>query len=86
MSSYEYNDLFLKAQVNGIYHMFVFDVVNSKQMSSDERLLAQKQMENLMLSIYSYIKKLNNIQKKIYWFLIKTLVFMVKRVPLKALE
>lgn len=58
MSTYEYNDLFLKAQENGIYHLFVFDIVNSKKMNSIDRLTAQEQMIELMLNMYSHIAKI----------------------------
>lgn len=31
MSSYEYNDLIINAQLYGIYHMYTFDIVGSKK-------------------------------------------------------
>lgn len=60
MSSYEYNDLFLKAQFSGIYHVFTFDIVDSTKMTNDERMLADKMMKKLMMSIYSHIKSIEN--------------------------
>ena len=48
MSTHEYNDLYLKCQDNGIYHMFVFDIINSKKMSSKNRYEAQIKMIELM--------------------------------------
>lgn len=56
MSSFEYVDLFLKTQTSGRFHMFTFDMVNSKKMDSCARWLAQQQMINLMLKIYNHIK------------------------------
>ena len=31
MSTFEYNDLYLKCQDTDIYHMFVFDMIGSKK-------------------------------------------------------
>ena len=58
MSTYEYKDLFLKAQANGKYNMFVFDIVNSKMMDTNTRLIADKKMKELMLKMYSAIKEI----------------------------
>lgn len=62
MSSNEYNDLFLKAQSIGIYHVFTFDIVDSKKMTRVERLSAQKTMIKLMTLIYSHIKSIEQEQ------------------------
>lgn len=58
MSSFEYVDLFLKTQTSGRFHMFTFDIVNSKKMDSCARWLAQQKMINLMLKIYNHIENI----------------------------
>ena len=65
MSTIEYYDLFLKTEKNGIYHMFVFDIVNSKKMDNKTRENAQIKMQELMNCIYNSIKEieLNNNKK-----------------------
>jgi len=64
MSTFEYNDLFIKAQEIGNYHVFVFDIVDSKKMNNKERYIAQQKMINLMLKIYNSIKKIEQNQNK----------------------
>ena len=61
MSTYEYNDLFLKCQNTGKYHVFTFDIVNSKNMSIETRRNAQPKLVSLMFKIYEEIQ---NIEKK----------------------
>ena len=61
MSSIEYNDLFLLCQDTGKYHMFTFDIVDSKQMDKETRTDAQYKLINLMKSIY---QTLTEIQEK----------------------
>lgn len=61
MSTYEYHDLFLKCQDTGLYHVFTFDMVNSKNMSIEYRKNAQPKLISLMLKIYEKIK---NIEKR----------------------
>lgn len=56
MSTSEYNDLYLKCQSTGKYHMFVFDMIDSKKMSFDYRREAQDKMIRLMNSIYEHIE------------------------------
>ena len=58
MSTFEYNDLYLKCQDTGKYHMFVFDIVESKKMSKQERIIAQNKMIKLMTRIYKTIEKI----------------------------
>ena len=41
MSTFEYNDLYLKCQNSGIYHMYIFDIKDSKKMTSSKRKEAQ---------------------------------------------
>lgn len=58
MSTYEYYDLFLKSQTSGKYHMFVFDIIDSKQMDKKTRQIATEKMIELMLKIYNSIKEI----------------------------
>ena len=58
MATFEYNELYLACQNTGIYHIFVFDIVNSKEMSYDYRKEAQNKMIKLMLSIYKTIQEI----------------------------
>ena len=56
MSSYEYNDLFLKCQNTAPYHVFTFDIVGSKKMK--DRNQAQKQLQKLALLTYKCLEQL----------------------------
>ncbi len=58
MSTYEYNHLYLQCQDTGIYHMFVFDIVDSKKMSFEYRNEAQIKMIKLMNRMYKTIEKI----------------------------
>lgn len=58
MSTYEYNDLYLKCQNNGQYHVFVFDIKDSKKMNIQTRNAAQNKMIKLMINIYKTIEKI----------------------------
>lgn len=58
MSTYEYYDLFLKAQNTGKYNMFVFDMVDSKKMDSISRKVNQEKMMQLMLNMYNDLKEI----------------------------
>ena len=58
MSYDEYNDLAIKAQNTGIYHIFVFDMMNSKEMDGNTRKENQIKTINLMNQIYNHIKNL----------------------------
>lgn len=60
MSTFEYNDLYLKCQSTGIYHVYIFDIIDSKKMSAQYRNKAQIKMEKLMLKIY---KTIENIER-----------------------
>ena len=53
MSSFEYYDLFLKSQNNGEYHMFTFDLKDSKKMNSNDRLDAMYKMRHMLKDIYN---------------------------------
>ncbi len=66
MSTDEYNNMFLKCQSTGIYHMFTFDIKNSKSMTNEQRFIAEKKLYRLLLDIYNYLQKLETkIGKKI---------------------
>ena len=58
MSTFEYNDLFLLAQDTGKYHMFTFDIVNSKKMDTATRRIAQDKLIKLMKSMYALIQEI----------------------------
>ena len=69
MSTFEYNDLYLKCQDTGIYHMYVFDIVGSKKMPPQQRKEAQTKMINLMNEIYETLEKIEQkTNKKILVF------------------
>lgn len=69
MSTFEYNDLYLKCQDTGIYHMFVFDMIGSKKMSPQYRLESQYKMIELMNKIYETLEVLETkLNKKILVF------------------
>ena len=57
MSTFEYNDLFLKCQQTGKYHVFTFDIVDSKKMSFKTRYDAQFKIAELILMVYKIIEK-----------------------------
>lgn len=61
MSSFEYYDLFLKSQNNGEYHMFTFDLKDSKKMNSNDRLDAMYKMRHMLKDIYNYLKEVELI-------------------------
>jgi len=63
MSYDEYKDMFLKAQLNkGPYHIYAFDIVNSKVMLN--RKCAQHKMIALALKMYLDIKKIEEKEKR----------------------
>ena len=64
MSTFEYYDMFRERQDKGKYHMFVFDIVNSKKMDLQTRINATYQMEKLMLNMYNTIKLIEERQKR----------------------
>lgn len=63
MSTFEYMDLYLKCQSFGIYHMFIFDMANSKNMLYYYRKEAQSKMIKLMTKIYKTIEKIQKNKK-----------------------
>ena len=66
MSTIEYIDLYERAQnnTNSKYHMFVFDIANSKTMDKKTRNNATLQMEQLMIKIYEEIRKMESYTKQ----------------------
>lgn len=64
MFSTEYIDLFIKAQETGIYHMYTFDIVDSKEMPREVRQLAQEKMVVLMEKFYKEIEKIEQCFNK----------------------
>ncbi len=62
MSSFEYQDLFLKAQYNknAKYHMFCFDIVSSSKMSKENRISAQY---DLIFFMSEFKKQINNLEE-----------------------
>jgi len=57
MSTYEYNDLFLKCQETGKYHAFCFDIIGSKKMDCKTRGEAQLKIIELIFMVYRKIEK-----------------------------
>ena len=57
MSTHEYNDLFLKCQNTGIYHVFTFDIAGSKKMERKTRYDAQYKIMELAMMMYKIIEK-----------------------------
>lgn len=55
MSTHEYNDLFLKCQETGKYHVFTFDIKNSKRIT--ERENAQYKLIELNIMMYRMIQE-----------------------------
>ena len=58
MSTYEYNDLFIKCQDTGKYHVFTFDIEGSKKMDNKTRCDSQVKLIKLMKSIYSVLEEI----------------------------
>ena len=64
MSTFEYNNLYLKCQDTGKYHMFVFDIIGSKNMTFAYRNEAENKMIDLTNKIYETIQELTKKYKK----------------------
>lgn len=64
MSTYEYNDLFVKCQETGKYHVFTFDLKDSKKMSFEKRHDTQLKIVELILMLYRKIEKIELVQNK----------------------
>ena len=55
MSTPEYNELFLNCQSTGMYHVFTFDIKDSKKMEPSDRLKAQYKLLELDMMMYKTI-------------------------------
>ena len=65
MSTYEYIDLCEKAQnLKSKYHVFTFDIVDSKRMSKEDRIEASYKIEKLMLLMYKELELREKIENK----------------------
>ena len=64
MSTYEYNDLFLKCQPTGLYHVFTFDIKDSKLMDYKTRNNARIKMLKFMTLMYNTIYQKALIENK----------------------
>lgn len=62
MSSFEYNDLFLKCQNTGIYHVFTFDIKDSKNI--DDRYEVQEKLIKMIMNIYKEIQNIEQQENK----------------------
>ena len=65
MLSCEYNDMLLQCQKTAPYHVFTFDIVESKKMDNETRLKAQYKFRDLVLLNYKmieYIEKKRNMK------------------------
>lgn len=62
MSTYEYNDLFFKCQSDGIYHIFTFDVKDSKKI--EDRNDVNLKLINLITLVYKKIQEIELQQNK----------------------
>lgn len=60
MSTHEYNELFLKCHRYAPYHIYTFDIKNSKKMLSTSRKLAQIKLLKFITLMYNkiYIKSI----------------------------
>lgn len=57
MSTHQYNDLFLKCQKTGRYHVFTFDIKDSKKVNFEKGYDAQFKIIELILMVYKKIEK-----------------------------
>lgn len=64
MSTFEYNDLFLKCQGTGLYHMFVFDIVGSKALERKQANWRMISQFRLILNIYRRIQEIEILENK----------------------
>ncbi len=62
MSSVEYNDLFFKCQETGLYHVFSFDIKNSKTL--ENRYEVQEKLIQMILNIYKRIQEKEKQENK----------------------
>lgn len=59
MSSIEYMDMFVKCQSNdnALYHVFTFDLVNSKGLTSEELCYAEYTLLHIIIELRNVLKK-----------------------------
>lgn len=62
MSTYEYNDLFSKCQSTGLYHVYTFDLKDSKEI--ENRNAVQLKLIKLIIMIYKKIQEKEFQQNK----------------------
>lgn len=62
MSTLEYNDLFLKCQETGMYHVFGFDIKDSK--SLENRYEVQEKLIQMILNIHKRIQEKEQQENK----------------------
>jgi len=62
MSTIEYNDLFFKCQNTGKYHVFIFDIKDSKTI--ENRHEVQYQIIELIQNVYKRIQKQEEIEQR----------------------
>lgn len=62
MSTFEYNDLFLKCQSTGLYHVFTFDIKNSRMI--DNRQEVQEKLIQMILNMYKRIQEKEQQENK----------------------
>lgn len=84
MSTFEYNDLYLKSQKTGQYHMFIFDIIGSKNMTYKYRNEAQIKMIKLMTKIYETIEKIEKTTKRKILVFDKDFVTFKSGIPYKG--
>lgn len=64
MSYNEYNDMINRSQNNGLYHMFTFDIKNSRSMNKNELITAEKKLYKIAKDMFIIIKKLEKIMNE----------------------
>ena len=64
MSTFEYNDLFLKCQETGLYHMFVFDIVDSKKLDPKQANWRMISQIRLILNMYRRLQEKELLENK----------------------
>lgn len=66
MSTEEYDDLFNKCQddPNAKYHMFTFDIVESKKLSVLKLITAETDLKNIIIDTYTELEKIEKENNK----------------------
>ena len=63
MSWYEYNDMFEKAQKIGKYHIYILDIVGSRDLSREKYIIAHRLQRKLLSTVYNRIMEIE-IERK----------------------